>query len=166
MPKPTPIDPFDPQYWDKPLFVVYGSSAFPSLLCCKVRLNDGVPTIWGFSIWRRTPGFRTLGIKLKTWVEQETDPRFYLTQEEAFEAIRETFSKAAPAPKVRKGHPLILTDEEWETLRHQVPAFEQQVVAQRVFARDKNPVYADKHRKAAREYRNLIKAIKEQDPHG
>lgn len=169
MPKPTPIDPFDPQYWDKPLFVVYGSSAFPSLLCCKVlhrtTYPDKDPCIWGFSIWRRTPGFRTLGIKLETWVERETDPRFYLSQEEAFEAIRETFNKAAPAPKVRKGHPLILTDEEWETLRHQVPAFEQQVVAQRVFARGETPAYAAKHRKAAREYRNLIRAIKEQDPH-
>lgn len=170
MSKPTPIDPFDPQHWDKPLFVVYGSSAFPSLLCCKVlhrtTYPDKDPCIWGFSIWRRTPGFRTLGIKLKTWVEQETDPRFYLTQEEAFEVVRETFNKAAPTPKVRKGHPLILTDEEWATLRRQVPAFERQLVAQRVFARDKNSVYAEKHRKAAREYRNLIKAIKEQDPHG
>lgn len=109
---------------------------------------------------------RTLGIKLKTWVERETDPRFYLTQEDAFEVVRETFNKAAPAPKVRKGHPLILTDEEWETLRRQVPAFEQQVVTQRVFAWGENPVYAEKHRKAAREYHNLIKAIKEQDPHG
>jgi hypothetical protein len=25
MAKPTPIDPFDQQHWNKPLFVVYGS---------------------------------------------------------------------------------------------------------------------------------------------
>lgn len=179
MPKPTPIDPFDPQHWDKPLFVVYGSSAFPSLLCCKVRLNEGVPTIWGFSLWRRTPGFRTLGIKLKTWVERETDPRFYLSQEEAFEAIRETFNKAVPAPKVKNGHPLILTDEEWSRLKSLTTLMQEQVRGNETFARaylsgrtgaakvvtDHDREQADKHRKAAREYRNLIKAIKEQDPH-
>jgi len=183
MPKPTPIDPFDPQHWDKPLFVVYGSSAFPSLLCCKVlhrtTYPDKDPCIWGFSIWRRSPGFRTLGIKLKTWVERETDPRFYLTQEEAFEAIRETFNKAAPVPKVRKGHPLILTDEEWGRLKSLTTLMQEQVRGNETFARaylsgrtgatkvvtEHDREQAAQHRKAAREYRNLIRAIKEQDPH-
>lgn len=180
MPKPTPIDPFDPQHWNKPLFVVYGPNSFPSLLCCKVRLNEGVPTIWGFSIWRRSPGFRTLGIKLKTWVEREDTPRFYLSQEEAFEAIRETFNKAAPVPKVRKGHPLILTDEEWGRLKSLTTLMQEQVRGNEAFARaylsgrvgptkvvtDNYREQAIQHRKAAREYRSLIKSIKEQDPHG
>lgn len=184
MPKPIPIDPFDPQHWDKPLFVVYGSSAFPSLLCCKVlhrtTYPDKDPCIWGFSIWRRTPGFRTLGIKLKDWVERETDPRFYLSQEEAFEAIRETFNKAAPTPKVKNGHPLILTDEEWSRLKSLTTLMQEQVQGNETFARaylsgmtgaakvitDHDREQAAQHRKAAREYRNLIKAIKEQDPHG
>ena len=183
MPKPPPIDPFDPQHWDKPLFVVYGSSAFPSLLCCKVLHRasylDKDPCIWGFSIWRRSPGFRTLGIKLKTWVEREIDPRFYLSQEEAFEVLRETFNKATPTPKVRKGHPLILTDEEGGRLKSLMPLMQEQVQGNETFARaylsgrtgaakvitDHDREQAAQHRKAAREYRSLIKSIKEQDPH-
>ncbi len=180
MPKPTPIDPFDQQHWNKPLFVVYGSTGFPQMLCCKVRLNDGVATIWGFSIWRRTPGFRTLGIKLKTWVERETDPRFYLSQEEAFDDIRGLFSKVEGQPKPRKGHPLILTDEEWSRLKSLTTLMQEQVRGNENFARaylsgrtgaakvvtDHDREQAAQHRKAAREYRSLIKSIKEQDQNG
>lgn len=171
MPKPTPIDLNDQNNWEKPLFVVYGPDSFPTMFCCKICVRptypNGKPCIWGFSVWRRVPGFRTLGVELEGWLDAHPNARFYLTQDEAFEDLKGLFSKVGgqPKPKVRKGHPLILTDEEWETLRSQLPAFRQQVAAQRVFARDKVPEYAAKHRKAARGYSRLIKAIEEQDPH-
>lgn len=165
MAKPTPIDPFDQQHWNKPLFVVYGSTGFPQMLCCKVRLNEGVPTIWGFSIWCRTPGFRTLGIPLDSWVTRELNPRFYLSQEEAFDDIRGLFSKVEGQPKPRKGHALVLGEAEWDTLRGQLPVLKQQVVGQRLFARGNDPEWAARHRKVASAYSKLIKAIKEQDPH-
>lgn len=166
MPEPTPIDPFDQQHWNKPLFVVYGSTGFPQMLCCKVRLNDGVATIWGFSTFRRLPGFRTLGIPLEVWIARELKPRFYLSQEDAFEDVRGLFSKVEGQPKPRKGHTLVLGDEEWETLRGQLPVFKQQVVGQRLFARGGDPEQAARHRKVASAYSKLIKAIEEQDPNG
>lgn len=179
MPKPIPVDPFASHHWDKPLFVVYGPGSFPSLLCCKVRLNEGVPTIWGFSIWRRSPGFRTLGIHLETWVEREDNPRFYLSQEDALEDIRGLFSKVEGQPKVKKGHPLVLTDEEWGRLKSLTTLMQEQVQGNETFARaylsgrtgaakvvtDSDREQAAQHRKAARGYRSLIKSIKEQDPH-
>lgn len=75
-------------------------------------------------------------------------------------------SKVEGQPKPRKGHALVLGEEEWETLRGQLPGLKQQVVGQRLFARDKLPEYAAKHRKAALGYSKLIKAIQEQDPNG
>lgn len=180
MAKPTPIDPFDQQHWNKPLFVVYGSTGFPQMLCCKVRLNEGVPTIWGFSIWRRTPGFRTLGTHLDSWATRELNPRFYLSQEEAFDDIRGLFSKVEGQPKPRKGHTLVLGDDEWRRLKSLTTLMQEQVQGNETFARaylsgrtgatkvvtDSDREQAAQHRKAAREYRSLIKSIKEQTPHG
>lgn len=79
------IDPTQKENHDKPLWVVYGVDCFPSLLLCKV--NDHAtcgPTIWGYSIYKRIPGFRTLGLSLKEWMAREEKPRFFDTQAEAF----------------------------------------------------------------------------------
>jgi len=84
----------NPDCWNKPLWVIYGYDCFPSILCCKI--NNG--NIWGFSIYRRSPGFRTLGMNLETWYNEEGKahtqmvPEFYDDHEEALEKLRKITS--------------------------------------------------------------------------
>lgn len=56
------------EHIDETMWAVYGPESFPSLICCRV-LNHPTcgPTIWGYSVYRRQPGFRTLGQDLKIW---------------------------------------------------------------------------------------------------
>lgn len=68
---------------DEPMWAVYGADCFPSIICCKV-LNHPTcgPTIWGYSIYRRQAGFRTLGMTLSVWA-QSNDAQFFDHQEKA-----------------------------------------------------------------------------------
>lgn len=89
------IDPMDPASHGKPLWVVYGEKADPRVLYAKLLAytNDhrllpagtaGVVCIWGHSVWRRQPGFRTLGINVAEWsVRSGLAPLFFDTQAEA-----------------------------------------------------------------------------------
>lgn len=86
------------EYPDIPLWCVYGADCFPSLFCCKIRKWDTPPVgcgfnIWGYSVWRRQPGFRTLGRDLDDWIEEKLylarrEPKFFLEQEQALEHLR------------------------------------------------------------------------------
>lgn len=81
------INPLDPAYHDRPLWVVYGGQGY-QLLCCKVNNH---PTcgliIWGYSVYKRKPGFRTLGIKLTEWVARERETMFFANQIDALEVL-------------------------------------------------------------------------------
>lgn len=83
------VDPFNPENGDKPLWVVYGHDAFPSILCCKIRHNhaDLGPIIWGFSIYKRSPGFRTLGLEVQTWIDRYHMAKFFDDHAEAIAYI-------------------------------------------------------------------------------
>jgi len=76
------IDPAE--HLDTPLWVVYGPDCFPTMFCCKV-LNH--PTcglvIWGYSVYRRQPGFRTLGQSLQVWRDDHEKPKFFARQDNA-----------------------------------------------------------------------------------
>lgn len=93
------IDPHDHAFRYRPLWVVYGKSeAWPQLLCAKLvgyttdhRLSPSGPVtcIWGYSVYRRKPGFRTLGINVDEWsATHEYGPFFYADQAEAIEHLR------------------------------------------------------------------------------
>lgn len=77
------VSPLDPQHAGKPLWCVYGPDCFPSLICC--RIKDG--NIWGYSVWKRQPGFRTLGISLEAFAKERETPRFYAAQADALERL-------------------------------------------------------------------------------
>lgn len=82
---------------DKVLWVVYGPDSFPSLLCCKITDKGKGPQIWGFSVRKREPGFRTLGWALDMWIERQkespgTMPEFYDDHEEALDRLRKLTS--------------------------------------------------------------------------
>jgi len=98
------IDPRDPAHHDRALWVVYGTEGFPEMLCCKLRAytstHDLLPAgtagpevcVWGYSVWRGKPGFRTLGQTIEGWtagVQFAMPPEFYATQEAALARMRE-----------------------------------------------------------------------------
>lgn len=89
------VDPLDEANHDKPLWLVYGHEAWPSFLCCKINLKrHGYPVIWGFSVYRRSPGFRTIGQDVRTWMQATTDRmgytlwEFYDNQDEALARLK------------------------------------------------------------------------------
>jgi hypothetical protein len=93
------IDPHDHAFRDRPLWVVYGEAeCWPQLLCAKLvgysadhRLSPTGPVtcIWGYSVWRRKPGFRTLGINVNEWASRHAfGPFFYVDQASALDHLR------------------------------------------------------------------------------
>ena len=97
---PVTVDPLDPANHDRPLWIVYGtSSAWPSLLLAKIlACPDQSVNIWGYSVCRRVPGYRTLGIPVSEWrARYEYGPFFYDTQEAALAHLATlTTPKAKP----------------------------------------------------------------------
>ena len=90
------INPMDPAHHGKPLWVVYGPTCFPSIVCAKLfaytaehvllPVGQAGPNvcIWGYSVHKRVPGFRTLGLDVNKWSARDKPaPRFYTDQGEA-----------------------------------------------------------------------------------
>jgi len=55
--------------------------------------SSGKRAIWGYSVYKRSPGFRTLGAAVESnqycdWVVKH-NPKFFLTQEEALGYLKE-----------------------------------------------------------------------------
>lgn len=64
------VDPNDPGIVDKPLWCIHGVETFPTIFCCKILIHETYgPIVWGYSVYRRQPGFRTLGQNVNTWME-------------------------------------------------------------------------------------------------
>lgn len=66
------IDPLDTNNHNIVLWCVSGADSFPTIFCCKISpssQNSNVFVIWGYSVYRRSPGFRTLGQRLdQDWI--------------------------------------------------------------------------------------------------
>ena len=77
------INAFDPVHWDKPLWVIYDYDCFPSIVCLKINNASGTPSVWGYSLYRNTAGFRTLGQGLSTWMGKSEMVLFFDVQEHA-----------------------------------------------------------------------------------
>ncbi len=92
------VDPLDPSSHYKPLWLVYGHACAPTLICCRINDCQGKSTIWGYSVYRRKPGFRTLGLDVEAWREERgfTLFEFYTEQPEAVERI---VKLTTPSPK-------------------------------------------------------------------
>lgn len=76
------------------LWCVYGYSAFPSMIGCTLRVHNhrGVESlnIWGFSIYKRQRGYRTLGISVEKFYEtygKDFRPKFFRIQADALAFI-------------------------------------------------------------------------------
>ena len=79
------VDPHDVALRNQPLWCVFGPESFPTLFCCVIRENVGAPVIWGYSVYRRKPGFRTLGQELDAWLAERKgdNPLFFASLSEA-----------------------------------------------------------------------------------
>lgn len=98
------VDHTDPANFGKTLWLVYGLKCFPSILCCQIKQGTSAPTIWGFSVYRRSPGFRTLGRHVDVWIN-ELKARgndmfeFYDDQDEALARLKAITTPGAGALK-------------------------------------------------------------------
>lgn len=99
------VDYNDPANHGKTLWLVYGHKCFPSILCCQIKASGMGPAIWGFSVYRRSPGFRTLGRVVSTWIEEQKSKysmdmfEFYDVHEEAINRLRDITTPGAGAIK-------------------------------------------------------------------
>lgn len=83
------IDPHNPDNYNKVIWCVYGPDSFPTMFCCVIKTASRNPAIWGYSVYKRSPGFRTLGREVVDgWVESN-NAKFFDTQDAAFEYLRE-----------------------------------------------------------------------------
>jgi len=105
------LNPLDAKNHGKPLWVVVGPSPYwPEMLCCKLLAYDQsnrlLPVgstgtsvcIWGYSVWRGKPGFRTLGTDVMDWASrQQWGPFFYGEQSHALDHLREVTTPSRSA---------------------------------------------------------------------
>jgi hypothetical protein len=84
--------------YDKPLWCVYGHECFPQIVCCIINNASGIEAIWGYSVWKKQPGFRTLGISFSQWLRQHPSLcEFFDEQEKAMSYLNKLVT-----PKVKK----------------------------------------------------------------
>ncbi len=91
---------------DTPYWCVYGSKYSPSILCFKLHFwKTDLPSykhleainIWGYSVYKRKPGFRTLGIKFDEWCNRDnSDKKFFTSINTATDYI-----KSLVTPKIK-----------------------------------------------------------------
>ncbi len=92
----TAVDPTNPGYWQRPLWIVYGRECFPQLLCCKLNMTETLD-IWGYSIYKRSPGFRTLGLNYHKWAATHAMCFVFAEQQHALDVLKEITTPKASA---------------------------------------------------------------------
>jgi hypothetical protein len=95
---PGQIDPAAPEFFRKPLWAVYGHDCFPSLIACIVSGTPGNLAVWGYSVYRRAGGYRTLGQSLEKW-SGSNNARFFANQDDAIGCMRKLTTPSAKALK-------------------------------------------------------------------
>lgn len=84
------IDPTDKQNCKTPLWCVYGHKAFPSIIACIIRDHGQYGlAVWGYSEYRRSPGYRTLGQEISKFIANNDMCEFYSSHDEALTRIKE-----------------------------------------------------------------------------
>jgi hypothetical protein len=97
------VDPNLSENLDRPLWCVHGFECFPEIFCCKIRADaEYGPIIWGYSVYRRKPGFRTLGRNVNTWM-QELKDKFGQDMFEFYDDHGEAIARIAKLTTPKKG---------------------------------------------------------------
>lgn len=83
------VDPKEDKFHHIPLWgVTVTHKGLASMQCLMVRLNAGALTVWGYSEWKRSPGFRTLGIRLEEFMAAHDGCQFFTDHGEALDALQ------------------------------------------------------------------------------
>ena len=82
------IDPKALDSADKVLWCVYGHTYWPQIMCCKLHDYEGDRNIWGYSVWKNKPGFRTLGKRLSEWYSSHDLCLFFDDQQLALDYLK------------------------------------------------------------------------------
>lgn len=82
---------------DTPLWAVYGPDSFPTAVCVKIRNHPTGRAVWGYSVYRRSPGFRTLGQNEEYTIQNNY--RFFTEQAEMLAYLGKLLT---PHPKACK----------------------------------------------------------------
>jgi len=85
---------------DQPIWCVYGYKDFPSIMCCIIKDSGDLipsPVIWGYSVYKRVPGFRTIGDYVVNWRKNKDIVKFFVDKQDALNFIGECVT-----PKVKK----------------------------------------------------------------
>lgn len=110
------IDPRDTMFTNVPLWCVYGYDFCPQVMACKISRahieaakaagRDYVhmgPAILGYSVFKRQPGYRTLGQDLAHWLnshETHKTAKFFISQREALAYLSDLLT---PHPDALEG---------------------------------------------------------------
>lgn len=71
----------------RPLWIVYTDSRGERRIqACIINRHFGKPTIWGFSVYKRAAGYRTIGSSLEGWLIGCFNVGIYTTEKEALDA--------------------------------------------------------------------------------
>lgn len=85
MSAPFEVDYLDPANWNKPLWCAHGYKSHPSIHCLMIKPCPSVnfqPFVWGYSVWKRQPGFRTLGLSFEEF-HKNKDLYLYFDKKQA-----------------------------------------------------------------------------------
>jgi hypothetical protein len=86
-------------YQDEPLWCIYGESKYwPCILTCKLITpgHNNSLNIWGYSVWKDTPGFRTLGIPVQEWNKRHKFIKYFDDQKEALKYLSKLITPKEP----------------------------------------------------------------------
>ncbi len=95
---------FDEAPLRTPLWCVYGTEFWPSIICCMINKPFGQErSIWGYSVYRNSPAFRTLG-QNESWINTN-NAKLFISQEDALEYLRKlTTPKKSAIEKLNQKH--------------------------------------------------------------
>lgn len=87
------VDPFDSKYDNTLLWCVRGTADIAIYIDCVMINYDSQinPVVWGYSVYRRSPGFRTLGISLHRLKDQHSCCMFFDNRDDAIVYFRNHF---------------------------------------------------------------------------
>ena len=86
------IDPLDPVYFNKPIWVVMGHEHYPTMACIKIeRSKNAGLMVWGYNHVKGFPTHRTLGIRYDRFIAAGINSafRFYSEHQHAVDKIKD-----------------------------------------------------------------------------
>lgn len=83
------IDPNDPVNLNRTLWCVHGHKAHPAIHCLRIKASQNMKGhfVWGYSVWKGEPGFRTLGVSVEKFHENKDLHLYFPEKQDALEYL-------------------------------------------------------------------------------